>query len=102
MLRLILKKYVNKFNLMNIDNIHQPTNFSINTLKKIKNNVSGTTDCSGNIIPKPPRFADEFIKLSSVRYKPEKIYTKQCPDSIPLCERTQCQSSNTTTKCPYM
>lgn len=100
--RLVLKKYANKFNLMNIAGIHQPTNFSINILKKIKNNVSSTTDCSGNIIHKPPRFADEFIKLSSVRYKPEKIYTKQCQDSIPQCERKQCQSSNSTTKCPYM
>lgn len=102
MLRLVLKKYVNKFNLMNIDGNLQTTNFSIDTLKKIKNNVSDTTNCSGNIIHKPPRFVDEFIKLSSVRYKPEKIYTKQCPDSTSLCERTQCQSSNSTTKCPYM
>lgn len=102
MLRLVFKKYVNKFNLMNIGDIHQPTHFSIKTLKKCKNNVSGTTNCSGNIIHKPPRFADEFIKLSSVRYKPEKIYTKQCSDSIPLCERTQCQCSNSTMKCPYM
>jgi len=87
---------------MKVGGIHQPKIFSINTLKKIKNNVSGTTNCSENIIHKPPRFADEFIKLSSVRYKPEKNYTKQCPDRKPLCKCTQCQSSNLTTKCPYM
>jgi len=112
-LRLILKKV----NLMNVVGIRQSTNSSKSTLNKFKNNVSGTTNCSENIIHKPPRFADEFIKLSSVRYKPEKIYTKQCPGSKPICERTQCQystliyehaykisqgqSSNSTMKCPY-
>ncbi|XP_060850319.1 uncharacterized protein LOC132929183 [Rhopalosiphum padi] len=86
---------------MNVVGIRQSTNSSKSTLNKFKNNVSGTTNCSENIIHKPPRFADEFIKVSSVRYKPEKIYTKQCPGSKPICERTQCQSSNSTMKCPY-
>uniref|UniRef100_A0A2S2NA56 Uncharacterized protein n=1 Tax=Schizaphis graminum TaxID=13262 RepID=A0A2S2NA56_SCHGA len=103
---------------MNNAGIRQPTDCSISTLNKFKNNVSGTTNCSENIIHKPPRFADKFIKISSVRYKPEKIYTKQCPGSKPICERTQCQnstrlinrhtykisqgqSSNSTMKCPY-
>lgn len=85
---------------MKVIGAHQSTNFSISTFKS--NNFSKTTNCSENSIHKKPRYADYFIKLSSVRYKPEKVYTKQCLDNKPVCKRTQFQSSDSTLKCPYM
>lgn len=100
MLRLVLKNCVKSFDLMKVIGTHQSTNFSISAFKN--NNFSGTTNCSENSIHKKPRYADELIKLSSVRCKPEKVYTKQCPDCKPICQRTQFQSCDSTPKCPYM
>jgi len=85
---------------MKVIGAHQSTNFSVSAFKY--NNFSDTTNCSGNPIHKKPRYADEFVKLSSLRYKPEKVYTKQCPDCTPICQRTQFQSCDSTPKCPYM
>jgi len=85
---------------MKVIGTHQSTNFSISTFNS--NNSSGTTNCPENSIHKKLRYADEFIKLSLVRCKPEKVYTKQCPDCKPICERTQFQSCDSTLKCPCM
>lgn len=82
---------------MKVIGTHQSTNFSISTFKS--NNFSGTENCSEI---KKPRYADEFIRLSSIRYKPEKVYTKQCPDCKPICKHTQFQSCDLTLKCPHM
>lgn len=39
---------------------------------------------------KPPRFVKEFMKMSSVRYKPVKNYTKECPIKKPVNCRRKC------------
>jgi len=96
-LRLILKNCVKSFNLMKVIGTHQSANFSISTFKS--DNFSDTANCSET---KKPRYADEMIRLSSVRYKPEKVYTKQCPDCKPICNRTQFLSCDLTLKCPCM
>lgn len=58
-------------------------------------NSSNITDtllnCPKITIQKLPRFAKEFIELSSVRYKPMKTYTKQCINNKPINQRQKCQ-----------
>lgn len=87
---------------MNVGGTQQFTNnlwFSISKMNKCKYNVSDTKNHPEDSIHRPPRFADEFIKLSSVRYKPEKNYTKHCPDGKAICERTQISSFS---PCPFI
>jgi len=99
-LTLALKNCAKSFNLINVIGAHQSTKFSVSAFKN-NNFFSWTTKSSTNLTDeKCARFADEFIKLSSIRYKPEKLYTKHCPDFKPVCE--YCQSSDSTPKCPYI
>lgn len=61
---------------------------------KSKNSSNPTNDllnCPKHIIPKALRFAKEFIKLSSIRYKLTKTYSKQCIDTCNINERKKCQ-----------
>jgi len=99
-LTLALSNCVKSSNLINVINTHQSTRFSVSAFKN--NNFFSWGAKSSNKLThgKCVRFADEFIKLSSIRYKPVKLYTKQCPDFKPVYERFQ--SSNSTPKCPYM
>lgn len=100
MLTLALKNCVKSFNSINVIGAHQSTKLSVSAFKN-NNFFSWTTKSSTNLThEKCARFAEEFIKLSSIRYKPEKIYTKHCPDFKPVCE--SCQSSNSIPKCPCM
>lgn len=60
-----------------------------------------TFDCPNDSVHNPPRFAKEFIKMSSIRYKPTKIYTKHCPVHKPDYKRPRCESfSSLDTTCP--
>lgn len=58
--------------------------------KNSSNPINDSLNCPKNKIYKPPRFAKEFIKLSSVRYVPTKIYTKQCLDNKCVSQRQKC------------
>lgn len=60
-------------------------------LRKFKRNSEEKFNCKKDPVGKRPRFAKEFIEISSVRYKPTKTYTKCCPDKKPVYERSKCQ-----------
>lgn len=49
---------------------------------------------------KPARFAKEFMKMSSIRYKPAKNYTKECPIKKPVNCRRKCTYIYTFVKKP--
>lgn len=73
------------------------------SLQKFKKNCEDKLNCKKDPVRKLPRFAKEFIEISSVRYKPTKTYTKCCLDKKPIYERSKCQMPYTESICccPY-
>jgi hypothetical protein len=83
--------------LINIRRVHENVN-NVQFPKKAEDrseNSSNSTNtllnCPKSTIQKLPRFAKQFIELSSVRYKPTKTNTKQCINDKTINQRKKCQ-----------